>query len=705
MPASLVLFDNAGGSFDFSTYLRTAEDDGLNPYPVYREPAFNETPLGEGEVLTSVNERNREMTFRVWVNAANKDTMQALVQSIVRTCRDVRRATWQDDASSAVSNLDVQFARVEPDFKYNHARKCYLACTVRIYCSPPFAHTGTERIIGTAAQGMGFVTVQLPSIGGDLNALPQVMVRMASGASGPAWRGQRRVVIAALPHASFQYLGSFAGPVAGSPSFIGSVFAAGLDTNTPRALLGPWYFGVPSMVGSRTLRIFAAVHSPMTNPGIALTAYDGPKTTPLGPTQLATTRMGQALVDLGVWRPGLAATQAVYIAYGHPSVANTGWNNMGVQGEGILGAAGAGGGGGIGAVFAVPEDQFVMYNLVPGKRELIGYDDFSGLATNYALHGRTDQSGNVYGVPTMMPSFAGGIATPVGGPFAIEPGGPAVYQAPWGMSLPTSPAPNGYYAIGINKVVETPFRFGMQAQQQASVSQAGFGASFGMVMRAIAQPAYNATTSPYLYQARWAAGGSSFLTLEYLPVGGAASTVACVGFAATSLQTYGGLQHVPAEFDFVFPAQNEVAVYARQLSGGAPFVNTLGSAIPFASIGAIVPTTVAKWAALDLGMVIAASSGNFSPRITRWEVSRFSGSQLLGAGDTLVHDMVNGEARRIDGASITRDNVTDRARGAGLRTLSPSTPQLLVLNDIPHGGPIDSFGVEVRARERFTFMR
>lgn len=337
MPFTLKLQDKAGADLlDVSSYLQLGESGGMDPSPTFEEPSFLDAPLAEGQPLITVNERNREMVFPIWMTAATKDTFHALVTTLGKAAAKTKRVYVKDDGATNETYFDVTWARFEPSYKYLHARKRYLAGTLRIYSAPPFGHTGSARALSTGigslavGAGVAYATIPAGSVAGDVAAL--VQAKIITGASGnqEAPRADGRVVgwaalptgyVSLIPAASLYGLNSQASLI-GRSGFPGSQ-AIGPRSSSNGASAPPLgaRFALSASPYAGANRIFAYVRPGRPMPlAVNCTDENG---APIGPTAMSRGVHGVHLVDLGVARvPTAGATVPFTVQWSMPMISD-----------------------------------------------------------------------------------------------------------------------------------------------------------------------------------------------------------------------------------------------------------------------------------------------------------------------------------------------------------------------------------------------
>ena len=171
----------AGGSLDFSTYLRVNPDDGLDPYSEgFEEPLFEDT-AAEGEALRAIGVHNREQRFPLFVSfGGTKDALHAVVRAVRAAClKPDLQLYWQDQGATDPTYYSVAAARFEPAFHYRRAAKGYLAGVLHVWISPPYGTTGTDRLVASGASYL-LASFGVASLLGDVPALLTVPVAHSS---------------------------------------------------------------------------------------------------------------------------------------------------------------------------------------------------------------------------------------------------------------------------------------------------------------------------------------------------------------------------------------------------------------------------------------------------------------------------------------------------------------------------------------------
>ena len=428
------------GSVNLSSYTRVTPGDGLDPAGApWREPQFGESSVSEGAALVGTTYGNREQVFPLYLKGTSKDDVHDVVETLERElARPGVQVRFKDDGATDPTFWDIEAGRVEHDFNYRRGAGNVLGNTLRLWVRP-FGHTGTYRVAATAA-GTGFhAQAAIPSgaVGGDVDA--QLEVRIRNGSAMP--NDGRFVVAAALPasYLSKWPAASIAATVgagatltsaAGSGAMASQVLARNVLTSNQPDPIGAFRLA-PASVYTGRQRIFALARTTLT-PGHSLYARDQAGIA-LGPTAMATAA-DWSLVDLGVVTVptvGNPANWLVTLHGGPPPVGRyAGAYTYNKRRDGVAEAVG------INEVYVVPEESSTL--IRDAAAWPIAADDFaiaSGVATQDP-EGRRDLLGNVwsrtrpfqttlytpYVVPRPQPSgFTGGMlntgASPAVGSF------------------------------------------------------------------------------------------------------------------------------------------------------------------------------------------------------------------------------------------------------------------------------------------------
>lgn len=294
------------GGLDLSSYCRMNPDDKFDVYGApWLTPAFTETPYADGQPLISTTVGNREQMIPLFLREASKDLLHQLVRSI-NVAANVRplAAEWRDDGASASTFFDVAFLRFEPDFNFRRSIHGYAAGILHIWVAG-YGHTGTTRVAGTAAGTGVFLSVPMPSVGGDAPALLDTTI--TAGALVPTLG--RIVAVAPIGHPSYTALipaASLLSPQAGATLQAGRKSQGDLFLSLPVAPTGG-ASGIackvplrnPTIMGGDN-RILAIVQSGISG-GVGIIALD-PYGNVMGATAVASNTLAWGIVDLGVCR-------------------------------------------------------------------------------------------------------------------------------------------------------------------------------------------------------------------------------------------------------------------------------------------------------------------------------------------------------------------------------------------------------------------
>ena len=328
------------GSWDFSAYTRVGPDDGLDPYTsAIEDPAFSEASLAEGQPLIRVSAKNREGVFPLFLGSAtsplNKDALHALQRTAAFACKEPGlRLQWKDAGATNISYYDVTYARFEPAFHYRRSQKGWLGGVLRVFSAPPYAHSGTERLVSTGVQGAlsifgAVATLPAGSVVGDVAALPVIEIDAGAAPIPPSGR----VVLTApvptgyrhwIPAASMFQLCAVATRIGasgapGSQYISAPTLGGGGGAGAFRFTNQLARFALSASPHAGDQHVFGIVRPP--GPiGVNVSMRDdlGKLT---APTALATGIDGWQLVDLGVVTvPTTMPTSAYSVGVGIPSV-------------------------------------------------------------------------------------------------------------------------------------------------------------------------------------------------------------------------------------------------------------------------------------------------------------------------------------------------------------------------------------------------
>lgn len=317
------------GSLDLSDYVRVGPQDGMDPYGQgWEEPQFSQSAVTEGNGFISLDVRNREMVWPIYLKSTTKDLLHTLKQQVVRESRygtRPLRIEWRDDGATTSTFYDVAWARLDEKYNFRLGQKEYADAGLRVWCQPPYGHTASQRIVATqTATRAAIATLPVPSIAGDVEALPVVNlnVRDRTSSASAIFAGY-----AVLPHGYEAFISpsrvasggfGFPTPVTALPDQIGQArtFRGTISLSNvaiQHTLSASAYSGL-------TNRVLLMVACP-TNYAATLHVSSVEKSQGtdilLGPTQPVLLNGRVQLIDLGVWRPTVqSATRNLQFTFG-----------------------------------------------------------------------------------------------------------------------------------------------------------------------------------------------------------------------------------------------------------------------------------------------------------------------------------------------------------------------------------------------------
>lgn len=331
------------GSLDLSSFLRVNPDEKMDlGQGDMAEPAWSDSPFYEGQTLTSVQLKNKELHVPLFLHPPTppytQDPLNQLVQQINQALRPVQDlgltvyASWTNAQASKPTFFTIQYGRFEPDFNFRITEKGWLAGVLHLWVLP-YAHTATERVVSTysAPANQSGMLIQASAMtanaaGGTIvgDVPPHWDLRINTGT---AIGDDGRVgIISALPQASYTPIipvGSFYGlsPVASVQGASGAWASQLLAMDTAAAAGASGvrsYFSfalAPASVYAGDNRVLGLVRARFTPFGLRAFDQSG---NALGPTVIASALDGWQLVDYGVVRiPPWSATFAISVqAYG-----------------------------------------------------------------------------------------------------------------------------------------------------------------------------------------------------------------------------------------------------------------------------------------------------------------------------------------------------------------------------------------------------
>lgn len=386
------------GSFDFADYVRVGASEGLDPYGKgWAEPQFAESAFGAGQALTGVTVGNREMVWPLYLNRnfllpgddLTPEETLLLEQHIHELVVDMNRAIaepnlqlqWCDAHAPAITYYDVAYARFDPEYNHRQDQFGWKAGTLRVWCNPPYGHTGTHRVVATSAGGSAAARIPVAStLQGDVAAALDMSVRR--GGVEPLAVPGRTVAFAPVP-SGIEGLIPAPSMVAGANATITGgvaeyVPAAGV---VDQGGLVDMHVSPGTAYAGRRMRVLAVVE-PRARSGLRVQAFHDGRS--LGQPMLATAVAGRALLDLGVLEVSPSdtrATQTIGLRMTQP------------VGSLLYGGATGGVRSGVHAAMVAPEDALTVIRDTPGA--LAGFDD-TRAPSAALLDGRYDSVGNAW---------------------------------------------------------------------------------------------------------------------------------------------------------------------------------------------------------------------------------------------------------------------------------------------------------------------
>lgn len=369
------------GTFDFTEYVRGQAGDGLDPYGApFADPQFTESAFGIGQALASTAIGNREQVWPLYLNEPDTNALHDLVIDLGRElAQDDLTVEWRAPGADTSTFYTVETARFDPSFDMRKGLYGWLAGTLRVWCNPPYGHTGTYRVVATAAGGSAAARIALPSLAGDVPAALDLTARRG-GSEALAHPG-RTLAVGVLPHPSMAGIIPAASMVPG----VGATIASGMvqfpaiyaDRNAVgRAQV---HLSPGSVYAGRRMRVLALAET-NSRSGLRVTGVKDGAT--LG-HQMATAVNARELLDLGAMDIPRADSRATHTV----DLLLTGPVGSGVYGD-IRSADVAAG---LHALMVIPEESLTVVRDRQGA--LVAFDD-TLTPTARILTGRRDNLGN-----------------------------------------------------------------------------------------------------------------------------------------------------------------------------------------------------------------------------------------------------------------------------------------------------------------------
>lgn len=159
---------------DLSTYIRAAHGDGLEPASADAfDPQFTgSTAIGEGQSFVGNSLGNVAMSFPLILKAASTDALYQLIRDIRTDLAKGNTVEYRSGGATQSTFFDMESGKLEPQFEFwlDQNARCRAQLTI---WRRPYGHTGTSRVIGTAA-GTGMLNVLASGLVGDMDALAVV---------------------------------------------------------------------------------------------------------------------------------------------------------------------------------------------------------------------------------------------------------------------------------------------------------------------------------------------------------------------------------------------------------------------------------------------------------------------------------------------------------------------------------------------------
>jgi len=643
------------GTFDFADYLRV--DEQVEPSPAFETPAFSDAPFGEGQPLVSLDAKNREMAWPIFLNDNTKDLLHDLIARANIACELKGQLEWKDTGATRSTFYDVTYARFDPEYRYRRGVYGWLAGTLRVWCAPPYGHTATERIVATAV-GTALTVATTVGVAGDADGLPQYDYFTAANPG----LGGRNTLIAPLPNASYQ---PFIPPASLAKTARATVTADALAPASQTLMMATVAdaavsdfarIALPGAVYGGRQRILAAF-KPARYSGAAL-SLAAPDARAVGATAVANANLGYQLVDLGVYSvPSSVPTTVLRLGIGpRPQMTDEGPLQLNVTGDRRIGA--------LGGIYIVPDEQTA------------------------AVVERTAQpvAGRWFTTSTTQATAAAPTSDDYGNTITYSPTPAAFWVGPSGLSAS--------YALDTALMTVGPVMSDVRA-------------------RAVFKPATAAGVS--LYAKRDAAGanvaGIFFPnpSSPYVAISGndlfGGGTAPAVFLQPTSL--YYGASTL---LEMTVVARGSVAYANLRLLGAATVIGiyTGGAgvgptSVPIASVGfndAVIAGIAGRGA-----LLLDQSPGAQAVQYVGWEAL----AGAAGASERLLVDTVAGDVTKTTPASSVGATeirpLANRLVGR-VPKLTASQQTFAVISGPVDGGSMNtSTSVTIRVRERFRFAR
>lgn len=660
------------GTLDLSSYVRVNPDDHMDPYgQPWLQPAFTETPFADGQPLISTTVSNREQMWPLYLKDSSrlKDQLHALIQSIqVAAGQKPLLVEWRDDGASKSTFYDVAFLRFEPDFNFRRSQHGYGAGVLHIWVSG-YGHTGTLRVGGTAAGTGIFLSVPMPSIGGDAPALLDTAI--TAGAVVPSLG--RIVGLAAIPHPSYSALIPAASLLEAQP---GATLIAGPGAQGGKYLALPVSptggasgiafkvpLGNPTVMGGDN-RILAVVLANI-NGGVGMLALD-PYGNAMGGTAIASNTSGWGLVDLGVCRlPTVGFPTRPELSI----LAGAVWAS-GAEGPGIYASPGLA----VNEIICLPDKALTLVLENSGGGVQIDRDAFK--RAEMPLDGTQDELGNPWAPAYNNANAPGGAAT-----------GRAIISAPEGVALGfTRPCTSATTFDAVRSRGPAPDSMAIYVRPEFLHPQLGLEEV----------RVFKDVKASQFVQARLAA--SRFLSLEAATGGAAGNVLASVALATLAANV---------KYLLALQVQGPLAFVTLSREDGRQ-VYAPGS-MAQASIGVASNAALAGPGAPALAMTIPSCSATgiplHGPLVYSWEVTQIPGGNLHPY-DSYRFDGPDADVYRTASSGVFSGEKLMAVQRGAFPKAAPSTSSIAVVcAPFDQGSANDLISAVVSVRERFFYAR
>lgn len=611
-----------------------------------------------------------------------KDVLHALINSINREIQaptsSPLRVEWKDQGATNSTFYDVTYARFDPNFNYRRGANSWLAGTLRIFCAPPYGHTGTERVIATAAGTQPNLTAPLIGVAsplvGDVSAQTRITVTM-SGSQAPGPRGRGVIVApvsasgyqAFIPAASLTELypsaGIFGASGAPASQAIYRQSLAGALHNPPLAVAG---LGATMYAGRR--RVIAAVMPAICGPGMTVWAAD-PAGRAIGPTGAVYSNDGWQMVDLGVISVGTVnPTTAVTLYSG--AIYKTG-ADLGQYMRPMPSGAAASSAFAIAGIYVMPEDTMVSVidQSRPVARSFFGA---SGAATALYPSSFVGDLGETW--KSMTTPVQNGIFNASG-------------------SFLTSASSNVNHINGVITGAGVLRNF----RARAVIQPVSTGAQWNHGLTTV-----DLGGGPVPIALSWSITGSSFSCANLVSSVETLNNIASLVVASTT-----GCPYINATRAWIVDlVRNGNAVYANIRSSGTGFgfIPSAGmtptivpvACVGVASVGGLSLAPGLPWFACTVGSIVPLMSLEFDETFSVPLASEVYAITSV-SGDTSRRMPISGSGPNVDISGVVR--------GPAL-TIVPSTVAIVAADWMIDGGPMNDINaIEVRVRERYRVAR